>query len=382
VAVRSQADQEAGSGGRRWRRAWPADVVDRVIVVCLLGWMALAAYLFFTPDPERVTDQVDPALGHVLVFAAIGGTAAALIGPRRPQQLAALFAVGLVAGLAVEVFQEVFSPYRGFAWLDIAADAVGLALGIGAVQLAHWGLRRPRLVAEVAAVVSATVLIVSTTAVAIGPAEIRRWWECRGAQLAGDGALLSIDPTGVHVAGDAAATASLDRQLSPHRVAGGYRFDGSGGVGVQRAPTVTCSLRRAGAFTLAVDLDGVPHDLDGPARIVTLSSGPQWHQVDLHLGVSDGGASVRMRTAQWDLHATVVDDVLDAGAVRLVLTYDGTELELRADGEVVHREAFDADLSWWRLSPLTVGDEHGGDRALVGTIRQLHLYRGVVAPGT
>jgi VanZ family protein len=154
-------------------------VPERALEVLLAAWVVLASYLFFTPEPEQLTGAVDPSLGHVIVFAAIGGTAMARFRPTGPAAVGALFAVGVAGGIVVEVVQELLASGRSGQFADVVADAVGLSLGMAAVGAAHRLVRRPGLVSTLSALGSAALLLAISVVAAVGPAEVAGWWTGR-----------------------------------------------------------------------------------------------------------------------------------------------------------------------------------------------------------
>lgn len=140
------------------------DAVGFVLAACLTAWVAVALHLFLTPEPDRLTETVDPSLGHVTIFTAITATASAMRAGQDRRQRVALFLVGVLGGLVVEVAQELGPATRGFDVRDLAADALGVFLGIVAVMVADVVLGRPRVTRWLVAAAS----LVSLAAVTAG----------------------------------------------------------------------------------------------------------------------------------------------------------------------------------------------------------------------
>jgi VanZ family protein len=350
-----------------------------VLLLLLVGWTILAGYLFLTPDPEEYIETVQPTLGHALIFTALGATAVAWRPARRWRYLGLVFGLGVLAGIAVEALQNLMSVGRSSQLGDVIADGAGLAFGMAAVTAAQRAVRRSQLVNLGTAVLSGIVLLGITGVALIGPRDARAWWDCRGHGAAQGTELLRVDATGVAVRGDSELAAQLEQELQPLFTGNGYRFEGSQGVGVDRARAVACGLRSAGSFTIVARLDDLPPSQEGPARIVTLSEGVEADQIDLHLAMGEVGASVRLRLDQYTLLDEKVPAIVGQGPLELVLTYDGELLELSANQRVVWQRRVDADPSSWRYDlPLTIGNEHGGDRGLTGTLTELQIYAGAV----
>lgn len=99
---------------RRWR--W---------LLWLLG--AVITVLALTPAPEEQVGLGWDKLNHAAAFAALGWCAALGYRGTRGQTLAALAGV-LAFGAAIELLQ-LSVPNRSAEWADLAADAIGMAIG-------------------------------------------------------------------------------------------------------------------------------------------------------------------------------------------------------------------------------------------------------------
>ena len=366
-------DERTGSGAGGSDGRPQARAARVVLWACLVGWLVLSLYLFFTPNPERLTSQVGPSVGHFFVFVAGGATASALVR-RGVRPYLAIVGVGLFAGLWVEIAQEQLVTTRGFQAADLVADAAGLFLAAAVVGLIRRLVPLQRAVTAFFAAASSTALILASIVAAVGPDRLRHHLECWGAQPPDGEPVLAIDRESVHVGGDPAATIVLARQLDSLRNANGYDFDGGASAGLDEAPTITCALRRAGAFTVIAELEEVPLDQQGPARIVTLSKGWEWSEIDLHVGIVGDAVSVRLRTSAETIHSVEIPHVLDEAPFRLEVSFDGDVLSVCVDERLVYRRRLDADPYAWRQLPLTIGNEHGGERPLEGRVTELRVY--------
>jgi VanZ family protein len=94
----------------------------------VLGWLLVlfVIYLSLTPEPMQVPGEQGDKFGHVFAYAALMSWFANLYElPARRLQ----FAIGFVAlGVALEFVQR-WTGYRSFDVADMAADAVGVAVG-------------------------------------------------------------------------------------------------------------------------------------------------------------------------------------------------------------------------------------------------------------
>lgn len=110
----------------RCRPAWRALLAVLVLVV---AWFA------FTPSTaNELFDQADK-VQHVLAFGCLAGAAALGWPAGRSTSLRVACAL-LFYGAFIEVVQSVI-PGRDASWLDLAADAAGIATGLLAAQAAR-----------------------------------------------------------------------------------------------------------------------------------------------------------------------------------------------------------------------------------------------------
>jgi VanZ family protein len=118
------------------RNQSPQAVLGNRPVWLILGWLLVlfVIYLSLTPEPMQVPGEQGDKFGHMFAYAALMSWFANLYElPARRLQ----FAVGFVAlGVALEFVQR-WTGYRAFEVADMAADAVGVAVG--------WLLAPPRM---------------------------------------------------------------------------------------------------------------------------------------------------------------------------------------------------------------------------------------------
>jgi VanZ family protein len=108
----------------RWRHRWR---------VLLLGLLVVVTWLALTPHPpQNPMDQGDK-FDHVLAFGTLGLIAALAGAPRRGRLATAAGGLLLYGGM-IELAQTQLPPRSG-EWLDLLADAAGIALGLATATL-------------------------------------------------------------------------------------------------------------------------------------------------------------------------------------------------------------------------------------------------------
>lgn len=118
---------------RLWRGVRATDL-ERGLVR-LAFWIGLGGVLLLSLLPNSALPPVDPGwdkANHIAAFAVLG-----LLGWRSfPQARGRLLVMLLFYGLAIEGLQSLTAD-RQAEWLDVVADAVGLALALAVVGLAR-----------------------------------------------------------------------------------------------------------------------------------------------------------------------------------------------------------------------------------------------------
>ena len=108
----------------------------QVLLVVLIG---VVSYLAVTPTPPHTADLGWDKLNHMAAFTALTFTGC-LGFPGTRRLLWGVLPGMLVLGVLIEVAQY-FVPGRSCEWLDLGADAVGIACG-AALALYIWVLAR------------------------------------------------------------------------------------------------------------------------------------------------------------------------------------------------------------------------------------------------
>jgi VanZ family protein len=102
-----------------------------------LGWAGVAGvvYLSLTPSPPQIGVEGGDKIGHFLAYGVLAYWFAQFYSGRTR----AIHALGLVAlGVALEFVQRA-TGYRSFEVADMAADALGVAVGWAAARFVPLG---------------------------------------------------------------------------------------------------------------------------------------------------------------------------------------------------------------------------------------------------
>lgn len=109
------------------RTAWRVMLALLVIIITALA---------LVPAPPPTLSTGWDKANHALAFAALAFASVWAAWPQ-PRRWALLFVVVLAYGGAIEIAQS-FLPPREADWADLAADAVGIALGLLAAAPLVW----------------------------------------------------------------------------------------------------------------------------------------------------------------------------------------------------------------------------------------------------
>jgi len=116
--------------GGRATQAWKAILLLLMSAVCALA---------FDPDPPPAIDTGWDKGNHALAFAVLAGTAVLAFWHARRRSLGVALGL-LIFGGFIELVQTQI-PGRSGEWLDLAADGLGIAVGLVAMV---WLRRRLR----------------------------------------------------------------------------------------------------------------------------------------------------------------------------------------------------------------------------------------------
>jgi hypothetical protein len=282
-------------------------------------------------------------VAHLAVFALLA-TAARLLWPQLPAPVVALVLVG--AGVLLELAQAVAGSDAELR--DVLVDGAGIAAGLALVAVGRR-LRVPRRLATGGLVVAMAASIVALPLLPIDEDH----------QLEFDCATEHGRPE--RAVGLLADVRAADRSMVP-------------------AGTVADLVNRVGAtneVTVATWFRAARLDQHGPARIVTISEGPDYHEVDIHLGVEERALTVRIRNeCHLFLQMRTGDVLTDTSLHHAAVTYVPGRLDVFLDGRRVADVGVPAGGlgNWDDGFPITVGDEATGDRPFDGDVPEVALY--------
>ena len=324
--------------------AWPVRLLLALSAVAWAGWMLHLA----TIDPQVVVGLPDGWsnwVQHMGAAAVLGVLVMMAVGSR---PLVVFWAL-VFAGLFSEMIQ-LATANRSFSLVDLSADAVGVALGVGVGVLA--GGRRA---VAFGAVATAVVLAVATP------------W------------LFEDAPSG---RSDGTAECSEAPPPWPQEPKEVLAADLAGRalpvlITDPSAASVAEAVARTDEFTLEAWFETSNLEQKGPARVFTISNGVARHQMNLNLGVDRDGLAVRLRTACERTEWLRIPDVLVADApMHVVVTWSAGELVTFVDAVEVSR----IELAWGELDAwdptfdIRVGDEVGGLRSFVGEVFSVTMW--------
>ncbi len=121
----------------RWLAATLHNQRPWQVLLCVL--IVLVSYLAITPAPPQNVDLGWDKLNHLVAFAALTFIGC-LSFPGDQRVLWGVLPGMLALGALIEVAQY-FVPGRSSEWLDLGADAIGIACGAG-LALFLWALAR------------------------------------------------------------------------------------------------------------------------------------------------------------------------------------------------------------------------------------------------
>ncbi|MGV3560552.1 VanZ family protein [Larkinella arboricola] len=101
--------------------------LDSLIKWAAIGW-TIAIFIGCAWPSDHLSEGLttNDKFIHISIFGGWGF----LWGTVYRQQPVRLFIIGVLYGLAIEIYQLVMPINRSFEWLDLAADSVGIALGL------------------------------------------------------------------------------------------------------------------------------------------------------------------------------------------------------------------------------------------------------------
>ncbi|MET0421956.1 MAG: VanZ family protein [Acidimicrobiia bacterium] len=295
------------------------------------------------------------------------------------------------AGALLEVLQAI-GGVRDPSIVDVLYDTLGAVVAVGLLSLPLLSLRAWSNVVTVAVV--AMIVVVVPAALFATPGDetlacdlLRVPVEAAaasdpGATVPTPIARYDFDAGSGTVAADMSGAApALDLQLSRAGVSwiegGGPHFDGGVARSAESAASIAKATKRSGAITVEAWVRTDRLDQTGPARLVSISDGTQYHDVNVHLGQDADALSVRLRTSCGDFTAPTIPNVFTSRttAEHVAVTFaDGIE-RVYVGGKNVAAWRLEGRLAGWDPTfPLVVGNEATLDRPFDGDVFAVAIY--------
>jgi hypothetical protein len=333
-------------------------------------------------------------LAHIPLFAGVAGMLYTFGFVRGSpwRRAAAVAAVSLGLGLLLEVVQYATGTGEAEA-LDVGYDVIGIAVGlVVAAALSAVSRRIAGAVIGVGAVVGILLAPQPAGAPVFEYDSAATAERCAGDPAPDAPPSASTAPapvahydfdegTGTVVEDDAGA---LDVTIgSPDAVSwtgdGGLAFSGRSAEASSDEPAAALAADVTVAGEVSVEAWFTPGPLPqpGPVRLVTVSDGPDFGQVNVHLGIEERSISFRVATDCDFFNWTLSDDVLLEGDLHhVVATYRPGSIVIHLDGEPLVTAAVPVGyLDGWDAGyHLHLGDEATGDRAFEGTLEEVAIF--------
>ena len=349
-----------------------------IVGALLMVWLAAVVGYSLWDDRPVVTLNHEFALG-LAVLAISSGLASLLLVGRHRLPLAISIIFSLVGfGFLLELAQGKYVEAARDEPFDVVVIAIGAIVGVvvvGAIARKAGAAWTQRLVAIALAAGSSMMLLP-----ALRSPQFNDWWMCdKFGLVTVEQPVLSIGPGSrfaeapeVLVAGEPQTLVLNGAVYDP--VEGALVFDGVGDATLEATDMANCALDGSADFTLRIEAKTAELDQAGPARLATISTGTDGHEIALHVGQDGADLSVRVRTLPYSYDQVTVPEMFaDTDWHTFELRFhDGTLIVLRDDISVASKQLRNTTLSGWETHwPLTLGNEATGDRAFKGSIREV-----------
>ncbi len=316
----------------------------------------------------------DPWVAALVAFVAVDGIAEPVFRIPQPTWVMLIASVALLGGAQ----RHVDKP---------PSVMVGAPAGAGETRaLVGAGRRDLRLPVPfgILVVSTAVVLVISIGLVWQEPGQYPGRFRCRDVvALNSAGLLVDVDPASGTVVTPAGETPLPAREIED----GSLEFSaGESGISLPSdvARAVRCGAIRGQGITVEFDVATFGLDTEGPGRIVTISVGPEWQDIDLHIGQQLDGLSLRFRqSSTYRNDATIPGIFTDLETHRIRVEVWEDRVDVSKDGVLVESWTDFAPIQfdeWIEDRTAHLGNEVNGGRPFVGTLDSLRIYEGHSAP--
>ena len=380
------------------------DRPDPWLVAATVAWAACLLYLTLAPRLPSVGSVGDSELSSwahflgTMVLAALLYLVLASTGRLPARRIAVVVVVAATSfGVVIEGLQAL-TDHRDPSGADALLDALGAAVGVAALSARRFSLD----VASRRAVRGTTVLVVVVVVAAAfftPPAPGMSDCPTEPVEDSDSGSDASRSETGGptersavalydfrtgdgEIVDDVSGVApSLDLHLVGSDVSWldepGLRFDGGAARSDGPATKVFGAAERSGELTLEAWVRSDDLSQDGPARIATISDGPEEEQVNVHLGEEGPELSVRLRATCGEFNWWLVPDVFtsDDDLRHVAVTFADGIQRTYVDGDLVEAVQLEGSLGGWDPDyPLVIGNEATMDRPFRGDVLLVAIY--------
>ncbi len=344
-----------------------------VVGALLLVWLTAVIGYSLWDDRPVVTLNHEFALGLAALAISTGLASLLLVGRHR-LQLATGIVISLVGfGFLLELAQSKYVDAARDEPFDVVVIAIGALVGVTVVGTfvrkagPAW---TQRIVAVLLAAGCSMMLLP-----ALRSSQFSDWWRCdRLGLVTVDQPVLTIGPgTNAPVALVAGEPQTLVLNGAAYDSGeGALVFNGAGNATLAATDLANCALDGSSDFTLHIEAKTADLDQAGPARLVTISTSPEGHEIELHMGQDGTDLSVRVRTLPYSYDQIIVPEMfVDTDWHTFDLRFHGGTLTVLRDNiNVASEQLRNTTLSGWQIHwPLTLGNETTGDRAFSGEIK-------------
>ena len=356
-----------------------------------LLYLGLAARLPLLGDVDSSEfSQWGHAFG-TMVFAALVYLLLVGRGGRSRRQTAVLtLALAVAGGALLELLQAVGGE-RDPTLVDVAVDAAGALVAVLVLSSSRVS---PRTWGRMLAAGTAVLLVIAVPAVVFGTPDApsqacglaRVSPQDRGSEqspgpVPAPLAAYALDEGSGRTADDSGEPPSLALDLVGPRTTwvdgGGVHFAGGAARSASAASGIVRAVRASGEVTILVRFRPERLDETGPARVVTISSGTDEGQVNVHVGQEGRSLSIRLRATCNEFNWTTVPNVFTStrDTVDVALTFGDRTERVYVGGAPVAAWRLRGTLGNWDPTfPLVVGNEATLDRAFVGDVYDVRVY--------
>lgn len=323
---------EADGGG-------PKNLVDHVLLAAVVVWSAMT--LFLLVWQERPQAGPSDSMAHVVLFVGLGFTVHAFVTTRTTSRWVTWTAIAGVLALAAasELVQAAFVPQRNGSFSDLAADVLGVGLGI--VLGESLRILPPKGSRMTAAVASTLAVSLIAGFVAVSFVRESAWWRCRGT----DGDPIENSMTGL----TDGPVLEFDGDADQWTGANGEQVTGSRAPD-RAASAAWCAAISSEELTLIVVVDSGAIAQSPMVEVFTTTSGLDGATPNLKVEVRQDFLTIRARHRVLPprIYSFHVDSVFNGkGQQWIAMRYDDGEMTVDVDADQTLESELDFAFGAW-----------------------------------